>query len=139
MLGTKPFAMATSTNPCVPVSPVTTKLSWLLAELKDNADTVELEVTENTVCSENGTKDKETILLVPLHAVFPFHLALIRKFPDTGGIHVTRNAPSEPVNTDVRSVQMAPPLTLYEMNTGALGMAVLLDRSVPLISTLKPM
>ena len=139
MFGTNPFAMATSTNPFVPVSPVTTKLSWLLAELKDSVDTVELEVTENTVCSENGTKDRETVLLVPLHAVFPFHFALIRKFPDTGGIHVARTAPSEPVYTDVRSVHVAPPLTLYEMNTGALGMGVALDRSVPLISTLKPM
>ena len=72
------FATPTSTKPVVPDVPFTTKLSSLVAELKDNADTVEFEVTENTFWSEYGADAKETILLVPLIAKFPSHFALIR-------------------------------------------------------------
>ena len=129
--------MQTLTYPVVPEGPDAIKLNSLLVELKANSDIVELEVTENTFCSEYGVIAKLTILLDSLNVEFPSHFALIRQFPVTDGFQTTKNPPSDPVFDRVRSSHELPSVTLYEIKTDSPEAATSLNDKVPQISTSK--
>ena len=58
-------------NPTVPAGPETVKLRRSLPESKDNAETVEFEITEKTPWFDKDVDASVTVRLVSLKTEFP--------------------------------------------------------------------